>query len=264
MFSRSSSTDSPSGRWTAVTTSSSTSLGPISKRTGTPLSSHSLNLKPGLRSSRASSSTRTPASSRSSAMSSAYSRTFVLRVGLPDGDDDDLLGRDGRRQDEALVVGVRHDERTERAPRQPPRGRVGGLFVLVFGRVGEVERLGEGGAEVVGGAGLHGLAVGHERLDGRRRVRAGELVVFRLRAAEHGDGEHVLVERLVLRETSHRLVPRAVAGLVGRVALLPEELLGAEERLRLRGLPANDGGPLVHAEPGGRGGYGPTGPCRAR
>ncbi len=43
----------------------------------------------------------------------------LLRILLPDGDDDDLRGRDGWRENEALVVGVGHDQRSECTPGEP-------------------------------------------------------------------------------------------------------------------------------------------------
>jgi len=128
----------------------------------------------------------------------------------------------------------------------PPRGGVGCLFGLVLVREGDVERLGEALAEVVARRSLDGLAVGHQRLDGRRRIRAGELVVFGLLAAQHRDRQHVLVDALVLPEAGPNLPPTRPRRSRGRcVALLPHELLRPEERLRLRGLPPHDRTPLI-------------------
>ncbi len=172
----------------------------------------------------------------------------VHGVLLPDRDDDDLRGGHPRRKHQSLLVRVGHDQRAERAPRDPPRGRVRESLVLVLVGERDVERLGERLAEMVGGRALHGLPVRHQGLDGRRRVRARELVVGGLLSLENGDRQQVLVHRLVLVEPHHGLVPRVVRGRVCGVALLPEELLRAEEGLRLRRLPAHDRAPLVHAQ----------------
>ena len=171
---------------------------------------------------------------------------FFLSVLLPDRHHDDLFGGERRWEHEPLVVGVGHHHPAERAPRQPPRGGVGDVFVLVAVDVGHVERLREPVAEVVAGGGLERPAVGHEGLDGRRGVCAGKLVVFGFAALQHGHREHLLVELAVLFESAHRFLPRRLAVLVGGVTLLPEELLRAEERLRVGGLPAHHRTPLVH------------------
>ena len=77
--------------------------------------------------------------------------------------------------------------------------------------------------------------------------RAGELFGLGLVALHHGHGHHALGEVGVDLEHLPGLGNAFLVGGVGRVALLPEELAGAQEHPRPQ-LPAHDVGPLVDEE----------------
>ena len=161
-----------------------------------------------------------------------------------DRDDDDLHRRDLRRQDEAAVVAVGHDDAADQTRGDAP-GRLEGVDLLVvLIRIENVERLGKAVAEEVGRARLQGLAVVHHALDRIGRLGAVELFLVGLLAARDRHGQHVLAE--VGIHIEHALC--LLAGLLGRgvhgVALLPEELAVAQERTA-RLFPAQHAAPLV-------------------
>ena len=90
----------------------------------------------------------------------------VLIVGLVDGDHDHLDGGQGRGQHQAVVVSVGHDEGAHQTGAHAPGcGPHIVLLALVVGEL-DVEALGEVLAQEVGGAGLQGLAVLHQGLNG--------------------------------------------------------------------------------------------------
>ena len=94
-------------------------------------------------------------------------------VAAHDRHDHDLDRRHLRRNAQAAIVAVHHDQRAEHAPRHPPRRRPGELLRLVLGLERDVVGAREVLAELVRGPGLQRLAVGHQRFDrvgvGRRR-----------------------------------------------------------------------------------------------
>ena len=163
---------------------------------------------------------------------------------LCDGDDHDLDRSDLRREDESVVVAVRHDDRADHTRRNAPRRlmRVTDFVVPVGER--DVERFGESVAEVVRRAALERDAVVHHRLDGVRLFRAGKFFLLRLASRDRGDRERLEVEVLVNFQHAERFRARLVGRFVHRVSLLPEEFGRAEERAR-RLFPANDGAPLI-------------------
>ena len=69
-------------------------------------------------------------------------------------------------------------------------------------------------------------------------TRTGELLLLGLASGYDGDGQHVLVDLSVEVEDGHHLLIGLWFGGERRVALLPEELAGAQERLRVLELPA--------------------------
>lgn len=184
-------------------------------------------------------------------------------------DDDGLDGRHARRQHQAAVVAVHHDQHADRprgqapavlphqlplyasAPRGAPTARVG--------LVGNAEHLGEVLAEAVRGGGLHRAAVrGDERLDGGRVEPSREFLLLRFAAFNHGNRQQLFVHpRVVVQDLQHLLLrlllrrERAVALLpLGGIPrfYLPEELARADERRRVLELPADDVRPLVQTQ----------------
>ena len=75
------------------------------------------------------------------------------------GDDDDLLGSHAGRADQAVVVGVHHDERTDHAGGDAPGAGPGELLGVVPPGKADVLGFGEVLPQEVGGPGLDGLAV---------------------------------------------------------------------------------------------------------
>lgn len=190
-------------------------------------------------------------------------------------DDDDLELGDARGEDEALVVAVDHDHDAERARREAPR--VLPHVQLVAAGVGrvldrDVEHLGEVLAEAVRRAALDAATRRRdEALDRGRVEAAGKLLLLRLDTGDDGDGEELLVHAAVQVEDLEHLLVGLGLGLERRVALLPQELARAQERLcggqtigvrfpiarqarkakgrtRVLELPAHDRVPLVELE----------------
>ena len=91
---------------------------------------------------------------------------------------------------------------------------------------------------------LKGLAVLHHRFDRERDLGAGEALVLGLLAGDHGDRQQRFGEVPVDVQHPAGLLERLGLGGVRRVALLPEELGGAQQHPRAE-LPADDVAPLV-------------------
>ena len=113
---------SPVSRGASVTWSASRSRGPSSIRTGTPRSSHSLNLKPGRSSSRSSTVRGArPGRRRSAAPPPGLEPALV--VALVDRHDHHLDRRERGWQPKSLVVAVGHDHAADQTSADTPRGR---------------------------------------------------------------------------------------------------------------------------------------------
>ena len=111
----------------------------------------------------------------------------------------------------------------------------------------DARRLGEVLAEEVRRAGLQRLAVLHHRLDAVGADRAGEPLALGLLALDHRDGEPALGEVGVDAEHLHGLDEGFLLGRVRGVALLPQELGGAQEEARPQ-LPADNVVPEVEQD----------------
>ena len=169
---------------------------------------------------------------------------LVLGPVAQHGDDHHLPWRDRGRDGEAVVVPVDHDDRADHPRADAPAGRVGQLQLAAGVLEADVLRAGEIGAEEVAGARLERLAVLHHRLDRVGRDGTGEALVLGLLASDDVDREAGLGKFAVHLEHLQRLVARLVGGGVSSMALLPEELAGAQEHPRAH-LPADNVGPLV-------------------
>ena len=244
-----------------VTTPSATSRGPTSRRTGTPFSSQSTERRPKLRSTRSSSSTRTPQALELGGQ--LRGDRAGVAVGLDEHHDD--LGRgEAGRHPQAGVVAVAHDQAADHPRRHAPRRRPAQLLLPAGVQVLDLEGPGEVLAQLVAGAHLQGLAVAHHRLAGEGVDGAGEALPAGLAALEHGDREHLDHEVAVdLVQDLLRVGRRVLVRGVGGVALLPEELAGAQEQAGAQ-LPADDVVPRVPAAAAGPGRTGSTWPCTRR
>ena len=168
----------------------------------------------------------------------------LLVVAAEDGHDHDVLRGELRRQHEAVVVGVGHQQRADQPRRHAPARRPSVLVAAVAVEELDVARAREVLAQEVARAGLQRLAVLHHRLDRERAVGAGETLALGLLALDDGNRHPVFSERRVDVEHPHRLRDGLLARRVRGVAFLPEELGGAEEEARAH-LPAHDVRPLV-------------------
>ena len=135
---------------------------------------------------------------------------------------DDLDGRYPRREHQAVVVAVSHDEAADHARRHAPARlkRAAQLVLLVRERY--AEGLCKAVAEIVARAGLQGLVVVHHALDGVGVLRAGELLLLGLVAADDRHRSPVLADVRVYLQHAERLLARLGLGGVDGVALLPE------------------------------------------
>src|SRR5215212_6648059 len=206
------------------------SLGPSSTRTGTPLSSCSLNFQPGECSSSRSTSILMPEFPNSSYRTSASRRTSPLFLPRQIGTMTAWVG--------AIFGG-------NLRPLSSPWTRIKPPMVLVEER--DVEGAGEILSEVVAGRGLQGTPVAHQPLAGVGLDGPGETLRLALRAREDGY-RHRLVEAVAVdAEHPQGLLARLLRRRVNGVALLPEELRGPEERAGDL-LPAQDVAPLVYED----------------
>ena len=169
----------------------SMSFGPISSRSGTPRSSHSANFQPGV----CVALVERDADAAGDELLLDLAR--LRQHGLPpvvasDRHDHDLVRRDARRQHEAAVVAVRHDDGADEPRRHAPGRAPDVLHRLVARLERDVERLREVLTEVVRRAGLQRAAVAHQRLDRVRAERAGELLAFALAALDDRHRQHRL------------------------------------------------------------------------
>ena len=160
------------------------------------------------------------------------------------GHHDDLDGGDLRGQHQAVVVAVGHDDAADQTGGHAPGGLVRIDPLVVGVGEGDVEGAGEAVAEVVGGAGLQGLAVMHHALDGVGGLGAVELLLLGLLAPGHGHGQHVFAEVGVDVQHALGLLHGLLGGGVHGVALLPEEFAVAQEGAGGL-LPAQHAAPLV-------------------
>ena len=145
-----------------------------------------------------------------------------------------------------------HDEGADRPRGQTPAVLEGERLLALRVLEADVEHLAEVLAQVVTRPSLQGQwsrpsdcphlnaasIDGDVGLDGRREVAAGELLALRLAPLHHGDGHQVRVDAGVqLEDLEHLLLRLAPTG-ERRVALLPQEFPGPQERRRMLELPA--------------------------
>ncbi len=158
----------------AITEFFSTSLGPTSRRTGTPRNSQSLNLNPGETSLR--SSTFTAVLAELAVSFQPWQDRAFFRIVLVNGHHHHLDGCQFGRQDQPLVVAwvmmMAPMKRVER-PQEVVQQYCRVLFIQIL----DIKGFGEVLSQQVRGARLKGLRVTHHRLDGIRFLRAGEFFV---------------------------------------------------------------------------------------
>ena len=169
----------------------------------------------------------------------------VAHLGLRrDGDDDDLLGRDARREHRAVVIRVRHDDGADE-PRAYAPGRGPRILVLVLARDElDLARLRKILPEKVRRAGLDRLPILHHRLDAQRLDRAGETLARAFFTCENRQRQPVAREGLIHAQDQHRLLARLLFRLMRSVAFLPEKFRRAQKNARAH-FPSDDVRPLV-------------------
>ena len=148
------------------------------------------------------------------------------------------------RKHQAVVIGVRHNERAHQTGGNAPRSRPN-VFELAF-PAGElhVERLGEVLRKEMGGSALKRLAVLHQRLDRQRVLGSRETLAVALVTDDHRQAHPLFGELRIHADHFFRLGQRLLLGFVGRVPLLPQKFGRAQEKPRAH-LPAHHVGPLV-------------------
>jgi hypothetical protein len=182
---------------------------------------------------------------RQIALNLASARQHGLAPVLPaDRHDDDLIGGDARRQDQAAVVAVRHDHAADETGRYAPGCAPDVLERFIARLKRDVERLREVLAEVVRRAGLQGAAVAHQRFDRIGAKRARELLALALDPFDDRHGQHRFRDAGVQVEDHQRLRLRLLMRFVCRMPFLPEKLSSAQEWARDL-LPADDVRPLI-------------------
>ena len=231
-------------RRAANTAAFSMSLGPISRRSGTPRISYSANFHPGVWLSSASSFTRMPAAFNSAAISSHLGSTVSFQVPRGIGTITTWKG--------AMAGGRIKPLSSPCVMITPPIRRVDTPHDVVHACCSVLSRpwnwiskaLAKFCPRLCEVPACKRTAVAHQRFDRVGLRRAGKLLAVALLAVNHRHGKDVLGELLVDAENLHRLFLRFVGGFVGGVAFLPEKLGRAQERPR-DFLPADDVRPLV-------------------
>ena len=160
------------------------------------------------------------------------------------GNDHGLDRCHSRRKGETVVVAMGHDDGADGTSREAPGRLIRGGELIFLILILNAKGLGKTVSKVVGCGRLQGLAVMHHCLNGIGGLGTGKLVTLGLLSADDREGEFLLIEVGV--DIQHALC--LLLGLLGRgverMALLPEEFSGAEERAGGL-LPPYDGNPLV-------------------
>ena len=137
-----------------------------------------------------------------------------------DRQNDNVLRRELRRQHEAVIIAVGHDERSDEPRRNAPRRRPRELLFAFLGKVFDARGLREVLPQEVRRAGLECLLVLHHGFDRIRVDRAGEALPRAFFALDDGHGHRLARERLVDVEHAHRLFARFLLARVRGVAPL--------------------------------------------
>ncbi len=170
-------------------------------------------------------------------------RLWVLSL-EGDGDDDDMRGRQLRREDQAVVVGMGHDQAADQSGRNAPAGGPGVNALAVLVEEHDVLRLGEVLAEEVAGPGLEGFSVLHHGFDGVGIDGAGEAFAGGFFTLDDRHRHDVLGKVGVDLEHPACFFDRFFLRGVGGVTFLPEELGGPQEQACAH-LPTDHVRPLI-------------------
>ena len=158
--------------------------------------------------------------------------------------DHDLIGRDARRDAQAVIIAMGHDEPADHAGRHAPAGRLRQFLAALGILETDILRLAEGGAQEVRRTGLQRLAILHHGFDRIGGDGPGESLVLRLFARDDGHRHAIFGEGAVDFQHLERLFHRLFDGGVRGMAFLPEEFGGAQEHAGAH-FPTHDIGPLV-------------------
>ena len=152
--------------------------------------------------------------------------------------------RDPRRQDEPVIVGMRHDDGADQARAHAPARRPPKLLRACARLKLNPARPRKILAEEMRGTRLNRFAILDHRFNAERLDRAREAFALRFLTAENRNGEMVAHESRIDFEHLFRLRQRLHLRLVDGVALLPKEFSRAQENSRTH-FPADDIGPLI-------------------
>jgi len=161
-----------------------------------------------------------------------------------DGKDCRLHGGDPGRKDKTVVVGVGHDDRSDKTGGNAPARGPCILEITVLVLELDVEGPGEILAEEMARSGLKGFSVAHHGFAGIGVVRPGEALSLGFLSFHHREGENVPHDPGVNAEHLQGLLHGLLPGAVGRVPFLPEEFRGPEEQPGTL-FPSHDVRPLV-------------------
>jgi len=166
-------------------------------------------------------------------------------------DDDHLDVRNARGEDQPLVIAVHHNHYANRTSGEAPAVLPGKELVpaIVWILDFDAEHLGEILSQAMGGRALDASSGRRDKaLDGGRVQTPRELFVLRLDPRYNGDREELFVHLSVeVKDLAHFRVGFLFRH-EGGVALLPQELASANERLRRLELPSDDAVPLVELQ----------------
>ena len=155
--------------------------------------------------------------------------------------------RQARRNHEAVIVGVRHDQRTNQTRAHAPTGCPRKFLLTIGIKKLNLTCLGKVLSQEVACSSLQCLAILHHGFNAIGLYCAWESLAFSLAALNHRHGHPILCKVRVHAQHLHGFVHGFCFRGVRSVAFLPEELRGAQEQARAH-LPTNNIRPLVDEE----------------
>ncbi len=153
--------------------------------------------------------------------------------------------RDLWRQDQTLVVAVRHNKASDHPRRHAPACLPYEFFFIVFVQKLNAEHLGKILSQIMRGAHLQCLAIRHERLNRVRPQGACKTLQCGLLADRDWYGKILLNKLSILFEHPARFLLCFCLAAMCRMPLLPQKLGGADKQSRPQ-FPAHHVRPLIY------------------
>ena len=149
-----------------------------------------------------------------------------------------------RREHQTIVVGMRHNQGTNQTSGDTPRRGPDILFLVFFIQIFHIESLGEILSKEMGRTSLQGLAILHQSLDTIGVKSTAEAFIGGFYALYDRNCHEILHKIRINMQHTLCLFDSFLAGGVGGMALLPQELGRAEEKTGAH-FPTDHIGPLV-------------------